>query len=155
MDFMTKYSKQLSSSSNNIKDEEPKLQTDNKPSNFKDNNDDTETKLKTKEKLYQKMIIDQLNDKKVLKVNTVRYDKPQFVLPTLPELPLLPPNYKPNMSKDDMIKECKDIRAQTSTLQDDANNLVSGIKQVKDETMGFIQSYIDELTKRLQDGNFK
>ncbi|AFB76939.1 core wall protein [Cotia virus SPAn232] len=149
MDFMSKYSKSITVSVNNTIDEDPKLSIDNKMD--KEPSDNVDIFLKSKENMYQKMLIDTLAQNKSLKVSTVHVEK---LTPANTKTKcLLPPNYNSSMTKDEIIKECKDIKDKTCELNKDINCLVNDVSTVKDSTLGSIKSIMEELSKKFQNSN--
>ncbi|APG58314.1 hypothetical protein BTW14_gp123 [BeAn 58058 virus] len=146
---MSRYSKSIAVSANNSIDEEPKISIDNKVD--KQPSDNVDLFLKSKENMYQKMLIDNLAENKTLKVNTVRIEK--YTPTTTKTECFLPPNYNSAMTKDEMIKECKDIKNKTCELKKDIDCLVNDVSTVKDATLDSIKSIMEELSKKFQNSN--
>ncbi|NHN20591.1 hypothetical protein G6046_06570, partial [Bacillus amyloliquefaciens] len=70
MDFMKKYTKDLETTVRNKKDEEI-ASTSNLINNKSVTLTDVDTMLKSKEHLYQQMMINQLEEKKTLKIKNI------------------------------------------------------------------------------------
>ncbi|ABI99259.1 Virion core protein [Deerpox virus W-848-83] len=147
MDFMAKYAKELASTSRNRRDDE--ISTI-KPNDSSAQISDVDTMLKSREKLYQKMIVEQLEEKKILKVTNIRIPaSPQSSDVNSPNMD----NSNSSISREEIIRECEDIKDRTTSLQNEADNLVQDIATTRDNTMDAINAIMKELSKKFQLGN--
>nr|ASF87515.1 virion core protein [Sheeppox virus] len=150
MDFMKKYTKDLETTVRNKKDEEI-ASTSNLINNKSVTLTDVDTMLKSKEHLYQQMMINQLEEKKTLKIKNIEIKNNSNKLnDQCSEKKQNDPLKKiKSISHDELVEELKDIKDKTKSLQDDSDSLIKDISVAKDTTFDAINSIMNNLKKRL------
>ncbi|UED36795.1 virion core protein [Swinepox virus] len=147
MDFMKNYSKQLSTTVKNKKDEELVSTKDVVDHGAMS---DVNTILKSKEHIYQQLMTSQLQEKNILKI------KKEVIYATTDkqmdnERHIDPLQKKINdMSKSELIRECNNIKDTTIELKNDSESLVEDIQLAKNNTFDTINAIMNDLKRKFQ-----
>ncbi|QQG31582.1 virion core protein [Swinepox virus] len=146
MDFMKNYSKQLSTTVKNKKDEELVSTKDVVDHGAMS---DVNTILKSKEHIYQQLMTSQLQEKNILKIKKeVIYATTDKRMDNECQDPL---QKKINdMSKSELIRECNNIKDKTIELKNDSESLVEDIQLAKNNTFDTINAIMNDLKRKFQ-----